>query len=215
MSPKTYANALCALKVFFRDFMGMEEVVRTFRFPRRPVKLKMIPSKAEVQRFYYALKTPRARALFLMYATTGLRKSEVLSLKMEDLDLERRMVIPARGYSGQTKHSWVSFFNTEAEEALRAYLASRKYIGPKVFPIHHQDFLRIWREAYKETGIHITPQVLREWFACEMGKLGVPDRYVDAFCGRVPRSVLARHYTDYSPERLKEIYVRAGLKVLS
>jgi len=48
-----------------------------------------------------------------------------------------------------------------------------------------------------------------------MGELGVPDRYIDAFCGRVPKSVLARHYTDYSPERLKRIYDKAGLKVLS
>ncbi|MEM3827809.1 MAG: hypothetical protein QXP36_01140 [Conexivisphaerales archaeon] len=36
------------------------------------------------------------------------------------------------------------------------------------------------------------------------GKLGVPDRYVDAFRGRVPGSVLARHYKDFSPEKLKE-----------
>jgi intergrase/recombinase len=70
-------------------------------------------------------------------------------------------------------------------------------------------------EARKKTGINITPQILREWFACEMGRLGVPDRYVDAFCGRVPRSVLARHYTDFSPEKLKEIYDKANLKVLS
>ena len=56
---------------------------------------------------------------------------------------------------------------------------------------------------------------MREWFACEMGELGVADRYVDAFCGRVPRSVLARHYTDFSPERLKRIYDNANLRVLS
>ena len=48
-----------------------------------------------------------------------------------------------------------------------------------------------------------------------MGRLGVADRYVDAFCGRVPKSVLARHYTDFGPERLKEIYDRANLSVLS
>jgi len=50
--------------------------------------------------------------------------------------------------------------------------------------------------------------------AREMGELGVADRYVDAFCGRVPRSVLARHYTDFSPERLKRVYDKVGLKVL-
>jgi len=50
---------------------------------------------------------------------------------------------------------------------------------------------------------------------CEMGRLRVPDRYVDAFCGRAPKTVLARRYTDYSPEKLKEIYDKAGLRVLS
>ena len=47
-----------------------------------------------------------------------------------------------------------------------------------------------------------------------MGRLGVADRHVDAFCGRVPKSVLARHYTDFGPDRLKEIYDGTGLKVL-
>jgi len=47
-----------------------------------------------------------------------------------------------------------------------------------------------------------------------MGKLGVPDRYVDAFCGRVPKSVLARRYSDFKPEKLKEVYDKANLKFL-
>jgi hypothetical protein len=48
-----------------------------------------------------------------------------------------------------------------------------------------------------------------------MGYLEVQDRYIDAFCSRVPKSVLARHYGDYSPERLKDIYEKANLRVLS
>lgn len=42
----------------------------------------------------------------------------------------------------------------------------------------------------------------------------VADRFIDAFQGRIPRSVLARHYTDYSLENLKAIYDKAGLRVL-
>jgi len=48
-----------------------------------------------------------------------------------------------------------------------------------------------------------------------MGKLGIADRHVDAFCGRTPKSVLARHYTDSNPERLRKIYEKANLKVLA
>jgi intergrase/recombinase len=47
-----------------------------------------------------------------------------------------------------------------------------------------------------------------------MTEQGVQDRYIDAFCGRTPKSVLARHYTDYSLEKLKRVYDITNLKVL-
>jgi len=47
-----------------------------------------------------------------------------------------------------------------------------------------------------------------------MLRLGVSETYVDAFCGRVPKSVLARNYTDFSPEKLREIYEKAMLRIL-
>ncbi|MBM5805238.1 MAG: hypothetical protein FJZ49_04130 [Candidatus Verstraetearchaeota archaeon] len=59
------------------------------------------------------------------------------------------------------------------------------------------------------------PKALRIWLANEMDRLGVPDRFIDALQGKMPRSVLARHYTDYSLENLRQIYDRAGMKVLS
>jgi intergrase/recombinase len=126
------------------------------------------------------------------------------------------MIVP-RGGTSRTKRTWVTFYNQEAEEALREYLGSFQGLNKeeRLFPVSDGYFRKKYRKFEKETGVRISPQVLREWFACEMGRLGVPDRYVDAFCGRVPRSVLARHYTDFSPEKLKEIYDKANLKVLS
>ena len=64
---------------------------------------------------------------------------------------------------------------------------------------------KLWAVAKEQTGLTITPQRLREWFCCEMALLGVNDRYIDAFCGRTPKSVLARHYTDYNPESINLI----------
>jgi integrase len=216
MSPYTYCNALKSMKVFFRDFMKKKELVETFQFPKIPLQLKTVPTKEQLQLFYNTLKSPRDKALFLMYVTTGLRRSEVLSLRLKDVDLEKRMAI-SQIQSSRTKLRWVSFFNIEAEQALRTYLSTRKDLTQesKLFPISNFPIAIMFKKIEKETGICITPQMLREWFACEMGRLGIADRYVDAFCGRVPKSVLARHYTDFSPERLKEIYDKANLKVLS
>jgi len=102
--------------------------------------------------------------------------------------------------------------NEETEEYLTwlDYLELQDKIFPRDVSVY--DASKIAKEA---TGFDITPQRLREWFCEEMGNLGVQDRYIDAFCGRVPKSVLARRYTDYSPAKLKVIYEKASLKVLS
>jgi intergrase/recombinase len=100
------------------------------------------------------------------------------------------------------------------KKELESYLGSSKDSDPRLFPTSKRHVLRLFKRATSTTEIRITPQMLRDWFCSEMGSLGVPDRYVDAFCGRVPKSVLARHYTDFSPETLKKIYDKEELKVL-
>lgn len=45
-----------------------------------------------------------------------------------------------------------------------------------------------------------------------MGIRQTSDRYIDALCGRVPANVLAKHYSDYSPDVLKKMYEKADLK---
>ena len=211
-APATRANVLKSMKIYFRDYIERPKVVETFRFPRQEFKPKRVPSRADLQKFYVALDSSRDRALFLLYATSGLRKNEILSLNREDVDLEKRMIIPDKNGS-RTKRTWVSFFNEEAKEALEEYLATRIDDDPRLFRLSLRQ-THFFAVARVKTDLQITPQVLREFFACELGQLGVSDRYVDAFCGRIPHSVLARHYTDFSPERLKEIYDQANLTIL-
>lgn len=72
----------------------------------------------------------------------------------------------------------------------------------------------VFKEVANRTGIVLSAHTLRAIFAREMNKAGVQDRYIDAFCGRVPQSILARHYSDYSPDILKEIYNKANIKII-
>lgn len=123
------------------------------------------------------------------------------------------MLVP--GHQSRTKTSYISFYNVEAEEVFMEYLDTVPSSGQKPFPFTWNAYFKAERKVREKTGINVSPQTLRQWFCNEMGNLGVPDRYIDAFCGRVPRSILARHYTEYSPEKLKQIYDKAGLKVLS
>jgi integrase/recombinase XerD len=213
-SPSTYSNVLKSLRRFFRDFLRRPDLVESFRLPHREVSIKIIPSRSDLKQFYKGLKSVRDKALFLLYASSGLRASEVLKLKHEDIDFgERRVLLGGNG--SRTKRSWISFYNIEAEKFLEKYLVKRNGGSERLFPISRRRLATIFKQASKRSGVSVSPQRLREWFCAEMGRLGVPDRYVDAFCGRVPKSVLARHYSDYSPEKLKEIYENADLKILN
>jgi integrase len=214
ISSAQYKNILMALKVFFRDFLKAPEVVSSFKFPHQAFKPKHILCREQLKQFYECLETAKEKALFLLYATTGLRKDEILSLRLEDIDFEKRMITPDN-HEGDTKKSWVSFYNDEAEKALKEYLSIKKTSrSHRIFPMQRQEVIKLWRNARERTSMNITPQKLRQWFCSEMLRLGVSETYVDAFCGRVPKSVLARHYTDFSPEKLKQIYEKAKLCVL-
>jgi integrase len=211
----TYKNTLSAFKVFFRDFLVKPQLVESFKFPRPPFKPKHIATKEQLQTFFKYLELPKEKALFLLYATSGLRRNEVIYLKPENVEFKNRMITPCV-HKGESKKSWVSFFNAEAEKALNEYLALKKpSVSPRIFPMPRNEERELWKTAKKETKMNISPQRLREWFCCEMALLGVNDRYIDAFCGRTPKSILARNYTDYSPEKLKQIYEKADLKVLN
>jgi len=209
-----YKNALMALKVFFRDYMEKPELVESFRFPHQVYKPKHIVSKEDLRRFYSAIETPKEKALFLFYATSGLRRQEILSLKPDDIDFEKRMITP-NNHFGETKKSWCSFYNKEAELGLTEYFATKNHSRSKrIFPMQRHEVVELWTSARDKTGLNVTPQKLRQWFCSEMLILGVSETYIGAFCGRVPKSVLARYYTDFSPEKLKEYYLKSRLSVL-
>ncbi|MDH7555469.1 MAG: integrase [Candidatus Methanosuratincola sp.] len=149
--------------------------------------------------------------LFVGYAVTGLRRHELLDLRMDQRNQQVRVIIPQN--DPLTKRTYVTFYNEEFEEELTVWIKLKKD-SDRLFPIRGSHKSTLFRVAHHKTGLHITPQTLRFWFANEMARLGVPDRFIDAFQGRIPRSVLARHYTDYSLENLKQIYDKANLKVL-
>jgi integrase len=135
--------------------------------------------------------------------SSGLRISELLSA---DIDRKYRMLIP-QSHDGKNKKGWISFYNDETEELLKKYQGNP-------FENSRNTITHVFKKTARGTGININPHMLRSVFAHEMSKAGVQDRYIDAFCGRVPQSVLARHYSDYSPEVLKEIYSKANIKIL-
>jgi len=211
-----YMKVLSALKVYSR-FMGRSELLEEFAFPRPQLTPKPFWSKEQICLFYEALTSPRMKALFLMGATTGLRKGEIVGLRFDDVDFQTRTVVP-KVHTGTTKHSWVSFYNSECAEALNRHMETMRPANKakgKLFPVSSRDFKVEWGNAKTVSQVNLKFKDLRDFFAQSMLELGVQAIYIDAFSGRAPGSILAKHYIDLSPRKLKQVYDQAGLKVLS
>lgn len=186
-----------------------------YKHPATPFRMKAEIEPKSVATFIKAIDNSAVKTVAILLASSGLRKGEVLSLRKGEIDRNLWSIFP-NCHSGETKHSGISFYNDEAEAQLIEYekeiLSSEK---EKLFAIGHETFLRAWNTARAKTGINLKPKDLRDFFSQEMGKALIPDRYIDIFQGRAPRSILAKHYTPHWIRLLREIYDKAHLKILN
>ncbi len=91
-------SALNALVFFFKDICGMEEVNRRVRFRRTSPRVPVVLSRGEVASVIENLQGIHKAAARLQYGS-GLRISELLELRVKDIDLERGQVV-VRGGKG-------------------------------------------------------------------------------------------------------------------
>ena len=214
-SSRTYNGQLTSLRRFVRDFLHAPGSILDFKMAPIDLLGKNIPlpSKEQMRKGFEALQNDGEKALFLFTATTGLRRSEIMCLTKDKIDFKLRSVIPQ--HFTRVKRSGITFYNEETEKWLNKYFASRNNDDQKVFAFGEGRCKNLWKTASKSAGIRITPQVLRVWFSMELGEQGVPDRFVDIFQGRAPRSVLAKNYTAKGVATLRSIYDKANLNIFS
>ncbi len=83
------SNAIKAVRVFTR-FLGCEEIGKSFKFPRIDRPILITKNKSELQKFYNeGFSNLGDRALFLVFATSGLRHHEATELTPKDVNLDR------------------------------------------------------------------------------------------------------------------------------
>ena len=108
-NPRTYRSYLCTLRVFCRDFLKRGEWVKTLRFPKiKPKIIIDLPDREQLTRFFNALPHDKAKTVFLLYCSSGLRKSEIFNAQ---IIREIRAIMPTNHEQYSTKNSYVSFYN--------------------------------------------------------------------------------------------------------
>ena len=95
-----YGQAICALRFLYRVTLGKDWVVQDVVSPRKEKKLPVVLSPDEVAQFFRAVTRLKHRALLMTAYAAGLRVSEVVALRVADID-SRRMVLHVRQGKGR------------------------------------------------------------------------------------------------------------------
>jgi len=114
----TINQAINALK-FYYGTMQKKKFVYEVRRPRKDKKLPAVLSQEEVARVLTSLENLKHRALLMLVYASGLRVSEVVKLRVEDIDRDR-MLLNIRGAKGRKDRC--TMLSHTALETLNEYI---------------------------------------------------------------------------------------------
>ena len=132
------------------------------------------------------------RLLYSLLTVTGLRKSEALSIRLENIDFDNRIIF--LNMIRRTKRVYFVFFNSFVKDLLEDYVNKRSLSNKDlIFKFSVRRFYNLFRRAsYNNT--KITAQSLRKFFATYSIENGMNPLFVDFLQGRIDYSILMRHY---------------------
>lgn len=190
VATSTVARKIAALKSFFRYLVQTKQIesdpAQGMEAPKVRKRLPRTLSSADVERLLAAPgqsnqpKALRDRALLEMLYATGMRVSELVSLKLEDVNLVTNDV---RVRSDRGDKERIIPMQERAVQALRAYLERgrpslvKNSTDPNALFLNHrgqkltrQGMWLIIKEYAEQAGIpfEVTPHTLRHSFAAHM-----------------------------------------------
>lgn len=197
-----------AIKLFYSHFfdhvMNVDELDRPFKEKTLPVVL----SKQEVERILKNAGNIKHRAMLCLIYSCGLRRGELLALKITDLDKDRNLIriVQAKG----RKDRYVPY-SEKLRSILREYYKEWK---PKEYLFEGQDggqysersIAKVLENAVVRSGVRkdVHLHTLRHSFATHLLESGTDIRYIQEILGHSsPRTTMI--YTHVSTHRIGEI----------
>ena len=176
-------QTVSALKFYYQHVLRKPMVIEQLPRPRREKKLPVVLSRNEVLSLFDAITNLKHKTLLMLAYSAGLRVSEVVSLKVEDIDSDRDL-IPIPQAKGR-KDRYVPLSEV-ALDMLRSYWRAN-HPQPWLFPGARQDrhlsvrsVQKVLDRARTKAGLrkHFTMHSLRHSFATQLLEDGTDLRYV-------------------------------------
>ena len=223
--PAAIRRKLVALRRFYR-YLAVEgkrsdDPMAGIEAPKLPKRLPVVLKEDEVARL---LRTPapagrtefqrlRDRAILEVLYASGIRRAEVASLNLHDVDLERRIMrVTGKGNKQRTV-----LINEAAVDAMRAYLGHRPRTSDEAFFVGRSGkrlgVRAIWSvvktiERLSGLTVHATPHVMRHSFATHLLENGADIMTIKELLGHESLAT-TQIYTNVSIEHMRKTYESA------
>lgn len=225
-SAATISRNIASLKAFYhflyQEGMVQNDITQQLHAPKIEKKMPEILSTEEVVRLLEqpsgdSPKEIRDKAMLELLYATGIRVTELITLKTKDVNLQMGFII----CKDANKERVIPFGN-QAKGALIRYLEGTRatmmaddhseylFANCSGQPMSRQGFWKLIKFYSKKAGIttDITPHTLRHSFAAHLVENGADLRSVQEMLGHSDIST-TQIYAQMSHNRIKEVYVKA------
>ncbi len=225
-SAATISRNIACLKTFYhylyKEGKVKEDVSDVLRAPKVEKKIPEIMTTAEVVRLLEqpkgsSPKEVRDKAMLELLYATGIRVSELISLKVSDVNMQMGYII-----CHDSNKERIIPFGREARLALTKYLGESResmledksseilFANCSGLPMSRQGFWKLIKYYAKKAGIEadITPHTLRHSFAAHLVENGADLRSVQEMLGHSDIST-TQVYANMSHSRIRDVYSKA------
>jgi integrase/recombinase XerD len=225
LSPRSTARSVACIRGFYR-FLAVEQKLDVsaaddLRAPRAWPALPKFLDLEEVDRLLAQpdVGNPRGlrdKALISVLYATGLRVSELISLKLSNLHMdEGYLVCSGKGEKerivpiGQEAIDWVRRYMAEGRPKLVKRASPWLFVNARGGPLSRVGFWKLLKEYGVKAGIthDISPHVLRHSFATHLLDRGADLRAIQMMLGHADLST-TQIYTHVLEARLRAVYDR-------
>jgi site-specific recombinase XerD len=198
MSWPALNQTVCALRFFYGVTLGQSNLPERIPHAREPRRLPVVLGADEVVRFLEAVAGLKHRAALTTAYAAGLRVSEVVSLKVANIDSSRMVIRVEQGKGAKDRYVMLS---PQLLGILRSYWQLTRpahWLFPgrdADHPLHPTALHGACRSAQAAAGLdkRVTVHTLRHSFATHLLESGTDIRIIQALLGHNNLQTTARY----------------------
>tara|TARA_Y100000310_G_scaffold284177_1_gene306794 strand:+ start:4854 stop:5693 length:840 start_codon:yes stop_codon:yes gene_type:complete len=202
-SKNTIMLAAASLKFFYQDVLGKD--FSKIKIPKKDKQLPEVLTKGEVKILIDSADNRKSRLIVSMLYSSGLRVSELVNLRVDDLNFDENVGWVRKGKGGKDRLFTLS---GALSEELKEYLDGREneYVLSKEKALTTRNIQKIIKGMRVRSGISkkVTPHTLRHSFATHLLEAGTDIRMIQTMLGHASLNT-TQMYTHISSEEIKKV----------